>query len=652
VELDELVDHPGDAERYLVYADVLQTRGDRQGEFIAVQAEHAVRPTAALRERQHELLAEFEAELLADLPGGVQLEWELGFVRRVELSADVTELIAERAWLASHRCLRLLRAVEFAASFAPEDLTAALTALLAAPAAPAIERVALGNRTVPVTDAAIAELIDHLPRLRALELGSSRIPAPAGFARLTELRLWTAAAEAERVDQLGVLSELRRLALGFAAAGNPPPPISADGYAALAPILDGERLANLEYLALMGTGLEDRIVDELPRRKILPRLRMLGLDWHRLSATAGEPALARARDALANVELVWPRPAGERAGARSSFRLGVLLRRFLNRPDQALPHYQHACMYGPNVAEHHLALGNTFGQLGRRDDQLAAFDRGLAISPAYAPILFNRGRLLCELGRFAEATASFTRAVDADPRHVNAWEELGSLHRRLGRGEDALACFRTAFAIDPLHHAGRSLFDALLEYGRYAEALAHVDQLRARLPADAQLARKQGRAYLRLGRPADALAIAERADPADHWNQYLMVAALRDLGRIAEAVVICERLAASPNPAHAAVARLQRATLAGTPPTTIVVTGDGDARATLHVLAIAAAALRGEPGDDDRAAMIATLTAAGAGHALERRWDILDVIESIERVIGRDAATFLVTSYAIATGRA
>ena len=100
-ELEALIDEaPGDAERYLVYADWLQQQFDPRGELSVIQHRLATSTDPheiGLLERDHAaLLKKFEAELLGPLAQYVFLRssvrsfrtfsWRCGFIRAARLS--------------------------------------------------------------------------------------------------------------------------------------------------------------------------------------------------------------------------------------------------------------------------------------------------------------------------------------------------------------------------------------------------------------------------------------------------------------------------------------------------------------------------------------------------------------------------------------
>lgn len=110
---------PGDADVALIYADWLQLRGHPRGKLIAVQAALRTRPgDPELLEAQRALLEEHADVLLGPLaalaaggddPEMVELEWDLGWIRRVKIVGRSDEP-ADLAWeVLRHPSAKFLR---------------------------------------------------------------------------------------------------------------------------------------------------------------------------------------------------------------------------------------------------------------------------------------------------------------------------------------------------------------------------------------------------------------------------------------------------------------------------------------------------------------------------------------------------------------
>lgn len=169
---------PDDPEAYLVAADWLQQRGDPHGELIALSIALARDPGLAAAV---DALQEAIDPLVSLERRRWPHDWRWGFLRRVEVTADI-EVMRELVQAPTAQCLRELVVTGDRASIHPAieaiiDHAPALRALRSLalprwplspavqphwPAFPALERLAIGVTELPVGSV--------LPRLRELDL--------------------------------------------------------------------------------------------------------------------------------------------------------------------------------------------------------------------------------------------------------------------------------------------------------------------------------------------------------------------------------------------------------------------------------------------------------------------------------------------------
>lgn|GEM_PF-223598 len=167
---------------------------------------------------------------------------------------------------------------------------------------------------------------------------------------------------------------------------------------------------------------------------------------------------------------------------------------------------------------------------------LRSLERAAGLEPA-GWILAWLGEALRAAGRPAEARAALDRALALDPRYDNAWAWRATLRLARGDAAGALSDVERALALRPtsraLHDRARALralgripesLDALAQAARLnaelgwggprpeaaADALAEIRALRG-VRDEPRLAEWEGETLLRLGRPADALAVLARA---------------------------------------------------------------------------------------------------------------------------------------------
>src|SRR5205823_5864532 len=95
-----------------------------------------------------------------------------------------------------------------------------------------------------------------------------------------------------------------------------------------------------------------------------------------------------------------------------------------------------------------LERGVGLAMLGRNDEALACFDRGVALAPALARAHDYRGVCLTRMNRAAEALPSFERALEIAPGDGSVLKHKGGAMSVLGRWDEAAALFRAALAAD------------------------------------------------------------------------------------------------------------------------------------------------------------------------------------------------------------
>ena len=124
----------------------------------------------------------------------------------------------------------------------------------------------------------------------------------------------------------------------------------------------------------------------------------------------------------------------------------------------------------PFEAQNCFKKGRTLFVLGKYEQAISFFDRGLQLEPNNVDALHKKGRMLSIQGNYSAAMPCFEKVLDIDPFHANAWYEKGDCLQKLGRLEDASLCFDQALIIIP---------DAVLVWhkkGLAQEALGHKEE--------------------------------------------------------------------------------------------------------------------------------------------------------------------------------
>jgi len=91
-------------------------------------------------------------------------------------------------------------------------------------------------------------------------------------------------------------------------------------------------------------------------------------------------------------------------------------------------------------------LGNAFAQLGQFEEALVAYDRALAINPAYADALYDKALVLARLGRAKPSLQVYEALVRADSANAVAWTRKGQLLEELNKFDEAIDAYNAATA--------------------------------------------------------------------------------------------------------------------------------------------------------------------------------------------------------------
>jgi tetratricopeptide (TPR) repeat protein len=121
----------------------------------------------------------------------------------------------------------------------------------------------------------------------------------------------------------------------------------------------------------------------------------------------------------------------------------------LNRPADAVPHFEAALKLKPGSAAAHFNYGTALAGAGRFEDAVAQYERALALRPGYAIARNNLGTALLQLGRLQPALASFREAARIDPQLAEAHLNVGLVSRALKDFPEAVARFRRALELNP-----------------------------------------------------------------------------------------------------------------------------------------------------------------------------------------------------------
>lgn len=145
--------------------------------------------------------------------------------------------------------------------------------------------------------------------------------------------------------------------------------------------------------------------------------------------------------------------------------------------EAALPHLEIAHALAPDFEKALNNLGVAYTRLGRPDEAVALYDRGLALYPASVPLLNNLARIYQERGREKEAELLLARLDEVNETNPYFFIYRGEVALAGGDVEAALEHMRHALRIDsenPEVHVG--LAKVFLARADLERAGFHIDR--------------------------------------------------------------------------------------------------------------------------------------------------------------------------------
>ena len=152
-------------------------------------------------------------------------------------------------------------------------------------------------------------------------------------------------------------------------------------------------------------------------------------------------------------------------------------------------------------------LGETLVSLGRTDEAMIYFAKGIKLNPRQAIIYNNYGVCLVEKKNDKKATKYFQKAIALNPNLINPYIQLALIQSRAGNDAEAVKFMAKAFAIDQNNPDAHNNFGLILvKQRKYEEAIAHflfvIKRDSSNVPARLNLAQ----AYQYAGLNSEALA--------------------------------------------------------------------------------------------------------------------------------------------------
>jgi tetratricopeptide (TPR) repeat protein len=180
--------------------------------------------------------------------------------------------------------------------------------------------------------------------------------------------------------------------------------------------------------------------------------------------------------------------------------------------ESALGTFREVLAEHPYFADVHNKAGLCLAMLNRPDEALEHFDAALKLNPAYAEAHLNRGIVLNEVGRHDEAQAALTRASELDTRDSRAFPsdvgnriavthaQLGDLYLVANHPQEAARHYESALGVRPRFMDIRSKFaEALIELGELERAQEELETVLEARPGFTGARIRLGLVYHRLG---------------------------------------------------------------------------------------------------------------------------------------------------------
>jgi superkiller protein 3 len=167
-----------------------------------------------------------------------------------------------------------------------------------------------------------------------------------------------------------------------------------------------------------------------------------------------------------------------------------------------------------------------------------AYQRAIALDPAFADAFFGKGVALRELGRTSEAVSTFKEVTRLEPKRSDAHIQLAEMLSTQGDPKGAIKAYRNAIQADPgssvpVCEMGLMLVQSLGNEQSYLkQGVSSLEDCVKRDPKHRDANRKLGDAYRDMRRPKDAIAAyrAHVEQNPDDPNNSLVCESLSLLG--------------------------------------------------------------------------------------------------------------------------
>ncbi len=146
--------------------------------------------------------------------------------------------------------------------------------------------------------------------------------------------------------------------------------------------------------------------------------------------------------------------------------------------DAALTEARAACVFAPNDASAHDALGFVLQGIGRSEEAEVALRRAMELDPLRSEVHSNLGNTLRILNRLSEAAECYRRSIELAPESPFAFSNLATTLMDLGELGEAVTAFRAALERRPDWSEGLSNLIFAMGYMPQFTAADHLAERR------------------------------------------------------------------------------------------------------------------------------------------------------------------------------
>lgn len=201
---------------------------------------------------------------------------------------------------------------------------------------------------------------------------------------------------------------------------------------------------------------------------------------------------------------------------------------------KAVESAQQAEKLNTELPEVHLALGDTFRQLGQTAKAVDEFECAKKLSPNSDQPWLRLGATYVAAGELDQAIDAYRKATQLDPYSLVNRNELGYAYYRQQKYDKALGEFHSIIDLDPGNYLGHMNSGAVyLAQGKYQDSIHEFEkalEVAHHATDDAEIHSDLGTAYFYEGRYSDAVKEDEKAVKISP-NEYELVGNLADAYR-------------------------------------------------------------------------------------------------------------------------